>query len=78
MAAAASEAVAHLPEGPLRDALAALGRAVLSESPSRLEANPVQDIEVLMLIRRRNLLTVVAVRRWPAFFRRLTPRAPMT
>jgi hypothetical protein len=36
----ASAAVAHLPEGPLRDALAALGRAVLSESTSRLGRQP--------------------------------------
>ncbi len=33
---AASKAVAHLPEGPLRSALAALGQAVLTESASRL------------------------------------------
>jgi hypothetical protein len=33
---AASQAVAHLADGPLRAALAALGRAVLSESASRL------------------------------------------
>jgi hypothetical protein len=33
---AASEAVADLPEGPLRTALSALGRAVLTESASRL------------------------------------------
>jgi hypothetical protein len=33
---AASEAVADLPEGPLRAALTALGRAVLTESASRL------------------------------------------
>jgi hypothetical protein len=33
---AASAAVSHLPEGPLRSALAALGRAVLTESASRL------------------------------------------
>jgi hypothetical protein len=37
---AAAESVAHLPEGPLRTALAALGRAVLSESPSRLGSQP--------------------------------------
>jgi hypothetical protein len=34
--AAASQAVAHLADGPLRSALAALGRAVLSEPPSRI------------------------------------------
>jgi hypothetical protein len=34
--AAASQAVARLPAGPLQTALAALGRAVLSESASRL------------------------------------------
>jgi hypothetical protein len=34
-----SKAVAHLPEGPLRDALAALGRAVLTESTSRPSRN---------------------------------------
>jgi hypothetical protein len=39
-ALAASEAVAHFPEGPLRAALAALGRAVLSETPSRLGSQP--------------------------------------
>jgi hypothetical protein len=33
---AATEAVADLPEGPLRAALTALGRAVLTESASRL------------------------------------------
>ena len=33
---AASNSVAHLPEGPLREALASLGRALLSEPPSRL------------------------------------------
>jgi hypothetical protein len=33
---AASQAVAGLPDGPLRAALAALGRAVLTESASRL------------------------------------------
>jgi len=33
---AASEAIADLPNGPLRDALNALGRAVLTESASRL------------------------------------------
>jgi hypothetical protein len=33
---AASRAVANLPEGPLRDALTSLGRAVLTESASRL------------------------------------------
>lgn len=32
----AAQAVAHLPAGPLRDALATLGRAVLTESASRL------------------------------------------
>jgi hypothetical protein len=37
---AAIEAVAHLPDGPLRDALAALGSAVLSESTSRLGRQP--------------------------------------
>ena len=37
---AASEAVSHLPEGPLRTALAALGRAVLVESASRLGKQP--------------------------------------
>jgi hypothetical protein len=37
---AASEAVADLPDGPLRTALAALGRAVLSESASRLRKQP--------------------------------------
>jgi hypothetical protein len=36
----AVEAVAHLPDGPLRDALAALGSAVLSESSSRLGKQP--------------------------------------
>jgi hypothetical protein len=34
--AAAAQAVARLADGPLRTALAALGRAVLSESASRL------------------------------------------
>jgi hypothetical protein len=38
--AAAAESVAHLAEGPLRTALAALGRAVLSESASRLGQQP--------------------------------------
>jgi hypothetical protein len=38
--AAASLAVAHLPDGPLRSALAALGRAVLTESASRLGKQP--------------------------------------
>jgi hypothetical protein len=33
---AASEAVGELADGPLRDALAALGRAVITESASRL------------------------------------------
>ena len=37
---AASEAVANLPDGPLRSALAALGRAVLTESASRLGKQP--------------------------------------
>jgi hypothetical protein len=37
---AASEAVADLPEGPLRTALSALGRAVLTESASRLGKQP--------------------------------------
>jgi hypothetical protein len=37
---AASEAVADLPEGPLRTALNALGRAVLTESASRLGKQP--------------------------------------
>jgi hypothetical protein len=37
---AASDAVALVPEGSLRTALAALGRAVLSESPSRLGKQP--------------------------------------
>jgi hypothetical protein len=37
---AASESVARLAAGPLRIALAALGRAVLSESASRLEQQP--------------------------------------
>ena len=36
METAAAESVAHLPEGPLRDALTTLGRAVLIESTSRL------------------------------------------
>jgi hypothetical protein len=40
MEQAAAEAVAHLPEGPLRSALAALGRAVLIESASRLGKQP--------------------------------------
>jgi hypothetical protein len=38
--AAASESVARLAAGPLRTALAALGRAVLSESASRLGQQP--------------------------------------
>jgi hypothetical protein len=38
--AAAAESVSHLPEGPLRTALAELGRAVLSESASRLRQQP--------------------------------------
>jgi hypothetical protein len=33
---AAAAAVAHLPDGPLKEALAALGRAVLTETASRL------------------------------------------
>jgi hypothetical protein len=37
---AAAEAVAGLPEGPLRTALNALGRAVLTESASRLGKQP--------------------------------------
>jgi hypothetical protein len=37
---AASEAVADLPEGPLRAALALLGRSVLTESASRLGKQP--------------------------------------
>jgi hypothetical protein len=37
---AASEAATDLPEGPLRTALAALGRAVLTESTSRLGKQP--------------------------------------
>jgi hypothetical protein len=37
---AASEAVAHMRAGPLRDALLVLGRAVLSESASRLGTQP--------------------------------------
>ena len=40
VAAAASQAVADLPDGPLRQALADLGRAVLSETPSRLGSQP--------------------------------------
>jgi hypothetical protein len=40
IAAAASESVAHLAEGPLRTALAGLGRAVLTESASRLRQQP--------------------------------------
>ena len=40
MEASANAAVAHLPEGPLRDALAALGRAVLTESASRIGKQP--------------------------------------
>jgi hypothetical protein len=39
-AAAAEEAVADLPEGPLRTALAGLGRAVLTEASSRLGKQP--------------------------------------
>jgi hypothetical protein len=38
--AAVDEAVARLPDGPLRTALASLGRAVLTESPSRLGSQP--------------------------------------
>jgi hypothetical protein len=38
--AAVDEAVAQLPDGPLRTALASLGRAVLTESPSRLGSQP--------------------------------------
>jgi hypothetical protein len=38
--AAACRSVAHLAEGPLRTALAGLGRAVLSESASRLRQQP--------------------------------------
>jgi len=38
--AVASQAVADLPEGPLRSALAGLGRAVLTESSSRLGKQP--------------------------------------
>ena len=37
---AADAAVAQLPEGPLRDALAALGRAILTETASRLGKQP--------------------------------------
>ncbi len=37
---AADDAVADLPEGPLRAALAGLGRAVLTESASRLGKQP--------------------------------------
>ena len=37
---AASEAVSGLPEGPLRDALNELGRAVLTEFASRLDKQP--------------------------------------
>ena len=37
---AVSEAVADLPDGPLRSALASLGRAVLTESASRLGKQP--------------------------------------
>jgi hypothetical protein len=40
VAVAASEAVAHLPDGPLRAALTALGSAVLTESASRLGNQP--------------------------------------
>jgi hypothetical protein len=36
----ADEAVANMPEGPLRSALAGLGQAVLSESASRLGKQP--------------------------------------
>jgi hypothetical protein len=38
--AAAAESVSHLAEGPLRTALAGLGRAVLNESASRLRQQP--------------------------------------
>lgn len=38
--AAAAEAVADLPDGPLRTALTELGRAVLTESASRLGKQP--------------------------------------
>jgi hypothetical protein len=38
--AAAADAVSALPDGPLRSALAALGRAVLAETPSRLGYQP--------------------------------------
>lgn len=38
--AAAADAVAELPDGPLRSALAALGRVVLAEAPSRLGKQP--------------------------------------
>jgi hypothetical protein len=37
---AADGAVSHLPDGPLRTALAGLGRAVLAESASRLGKQP--------------------------------------
>jgi hypothetical protein len=37
---AVSAAVAHLPDGPIRSALAALGQAVLTESTSRLGKQP--------------------------------------
>lgn len=37
---AATDSVADLPEGPLRTALAALGRAVITESTSRLGKQP--------------------------------------
>ncbi len=40
VATAAAQAVAHLPEGPLRLALAALGRAVFGETASRLGDQP--------------------------------------
>ena len=39
-AEAAANAVAGLPDGPLRAALAALGRVVLAEAPSRLGTQP--------------------------------------
>jgi hypothetical protein len=39
-ATAAANAVAELPVGPLREALAALGRVVLAEAPSRLGKQP--------------------------------------
>jgi hypothetical protein len=37
---AAAQAVSHLPDGPLRSALASLGRAVMTETPSRLGKQP--------------------------------------